>query len=175
MSNPDGKIERRKFLQDGAVMLAGSAALSSTALSYSRIAGANDRIALGHIGIGSRGSELDSMAGQLKDRMNVEMVAVCDLWTKNRERAVTANQKYYGRAPVISAPCRVDCFGKSGRNLHLGARARAFAAIKDGGGGEQGRLLRKADGECVVGSSSGARRGAGTKKSRGSNRHATSQ
>jgi predicted dehydrogenase len=100
MSNSDGKIERRKFLQDGAVVLAGSAALSSTALSYSRIAGANDRIALGHIGIGSRGGELDSMAGQLKDRMNVEMVAVCDLWTKNRERAVAANQKYYGRAPM---------------------------------------------------------------------------
>lgn len=100
MSDGAGKIERRKFLQDGAVVLAGSAALSSTALSYSRIAGANDRIALGHIGIGSRGGELDSMAGQLKDRMNVEMVAVCDLWTKNRERAVAANKKYYGRAPM---------------------------------------------------------------------------
>lgn len=27
------------------------------------------------------------------------MTAVCDLWTENRERAVEANKKHYGRAP----------------------------------------------------------------------------
>ena len=99
MDNPESKINRREFLQKGAVVAAGSAALSSTALSYSRIAGANDRISLGHIGIGNRGSELDGIAGSLKDKSNVEMTAVCDLWTHNVERAVAANQKYYGKAP----------------------------------------------------------------------------
>jgi hypothetical protein len=40
------------------VVAAGSAALSNSALSYMRIAAANDRISLGHIGIGNRGAEL---------------------------------------------------------------------------------------------------------------------
>jgi predicted dehydrogenase len=99
MSNSEGKMNRRDFLQTGAVVAAGSAALGSSALSYSRIPGANDRIALGHIGVGVRGSELESMAAALKDSKNVEMTAVCDLWTVNLQKAVAANQKYYGRAP----------------------------------------------------------------------------
>ena len=100
MENSDAKINRREFLQKTAVVAAGSAAFNPTALSYSRIAGANDRIALGHVGVGVRGGELLGMAGELKDKMNVEMVAVCDLWTVNRENAVAENKKIYGRAPV---------------------------------------------------------------------------
>ena len=92
-------VNRREFLEKGAVVAAGSAALSSTALSYSRIAGANDRISLGHIGVGARGSELDGIVASLKDQKNVEMTAICDLWTHNVERAVAANRKYYGKAP----------------------------------------------------------------------------
>ena len=99
MSPTDEKIDRRMFLQKGALVAAGSAAMSSSALSYSRIAGANDRISIGHIGIGNRGSELDRMIAQLKDSKNVEMTAVCDLWTKYRERAVATNHKFYGKAP----------------------------------------------------------------------------
>jgi predicted dehydrogenase len=73
--------------------------LGTTALSYSRILGANERISLGHIGIGSRGRGLDSIVSKLKDKHNVEMTAVCDLWKVNRERAVALNEKFYGRAP----------------------------------------------------------------------------
>src|SRR2546425_4687213 len=47
MDNSDNKINRREFLQKSAVVAAGSAAVSKTALSYSRIVGANDRISLG--------------------------------------------------------------------------------------------------------------------------------
>jgi predicted dehydrogenase len=73
--------------------------LSSPAFSYSRIKGANDRILLGHIGIGDRGSELAWIVSQLKDKQNVEMAAVCDLWKVNRERAASRAQTVYGRAP----------------------------------------------------------------------------
>jgi predicted dehydrogenase len=93
------KIHRRTFLQNGALIAAGAAALPSSALSYTRILGANDRISLGHIGIGNRGSELDSMVSQLGASKNVETTAVCDLWSGNLDRAVSANQKYYGKAP----------------------------------------------------------------------------
>ncbi|MFN7997923.1 MAG: Gfo/Idh/MocA family oxidoreductase [Bryobacteraceae bacterium] len=86
-------INRRSFLNQSAAALAG------TALSYSRIQGANDRISLGHIGIGSRGGELDWIASQLKDKKNIEMTAVCDLWKVNRERAVDKAKAAYGRAP----------------------------------------------------------------------------
>lgn len=99
MDTSNSKINRREFLQKSAVVAAGSAALSSSAVSYSRIVGANDRVSLGHIGIGSRGSELDEIVATLKDSKNVEVTAVCDLWTHNLERAVATNQKFYGKAP----------------------------------------------------------------------------
>src|SRR5947209_18559159 len=99
MNRPDRKINRREFLQKGAVVAAGGATLGNTALSYTRIAGANDRISLGHIGIGNRGRELDGIVALLRDAKNVEVTAVCDLWSNNRERAVAANQKYFGNIP----------------------------------------------------------------------------
>ena len=86
-------MNRRSFLNQGAAALAG------TALSYTRIQGANERISLGHIGIGSRGSELAWIASQLKDKKNVEMTAVCDLWKVNRERAAAKATAAYGRPP----------------------------------------------------------------------------
>lgn len=96
-NSDDKKVDRRTFIQTAGVV-AGSA-IASTALSYDRILGANDRIRLGHIGIGNRGSGLHTMASKLKDKYNVETVAVCDLWTRNRERAAARTTQYYGRAP----------------------------------------------------------------------------
>ena len=92
-------IDRRKFLTKSAALLAGGATFASTALSYDKILGANDRISLCHIGNGSRGSDLDWIVTQLKASQNVEMTTVCDLWRLKREKAVAANAKYYGRAP----------------------------------------------------------------------------
>jgi len=92
------KVDRRTFLNTAAGVVAASA-LPSTALSYGRILGANDRIALAHVGIGNRGSQLHTMVSQLKASHNVETVAVCDLWTTNREQAAARTQQYYGRAP----------------------------------------------------------------------------
>jgi len=91
-------MDRRTFIKNSAVV-AGSMGLARTALSYDKILGANDRIALAHIGIGNRGSELVEIVGQLKDSHKAEMTAVCDLWKVNRERAVAANEKIYSRAP----------------------------------------------------------------------------
>jgi predicted dehydrogenase len=99
MSKPSGPIDRRAFMNTSAVLLAGSAVLPRTALSYSKTLGANDRISVAHIGIGSRGTDLDEIASKLKSRHNVEMIAVCDLWKGNREKAVVTNSGYYGRAP----------------------------------------------------------------------------
>jgi len=97
---PDSSsMNRRDFLEKSAAAIAGSVVLPHTALSYGRIVGANDRISLGHIGIGSRGTELDLIASKLKDSHNIEMTAVCDLWKVNREKAAARNAGYYGRTP----------------------------------------------------------------------------
>jgi hypothetical protein len=92
-------MNRRAFLNKSAALVAGGATLGSSAASYARIMGANERISLGHIGIGSRGKELDEIAALLHQDYNVEMSGVCDLWTVNREAARTANAEHYGRAP----------------------------------------------------------------------------
>ena len=92
-------INRREFLGKSAAAVAGGVVLPRTALSYGKIVGANERIALGHIGIGSRGGDLDSIASKLRDSHHVEMIAVCDLWKVNREKAASTNAGYYGRAP----------------------------------------------------------------------------
>src|SRR5580692_12533260 len=93
------QINRRAFLGKSAAVIAGGVVLPRTALSYENIVGANDRISLGHIGIGSRGGDIDLIASKLKSSHHVEMTAVCDLWKVNREKAVATNTGYYGRAP----------------------------------------------------------------------------
>ena len=94
----DKKLDRRSFLSTAAGVVAGSA-FASSALSYDRILGANDRIALGHIGVGNRGTGLHMIASSLKDKSKVETIAVCDLWKNNRERAAANTERSYGRAP----------------------------------------------------------------------------
>lgn len=99
MSQAKKKLTRRTFLNQTASVLAGTAMLRTTALSSSRILGANDRILLGHVGIGNRGRGLQYILSHLKDTLNVETTAVCDLWKVNRERAVATAEKTYGRPP----------------------------------------------------------------------------
>jgi hypothetical protein len=53
------KIDRRRFLAAG-----------TTVLSYGRVAGANERILLGILGVGRRGSGLAWIVSQLKDKHN---------------------------------------------------------------------------------------------------------
>jgi predicted dehydrogenase len=81
------------------LLLGGAATLAASAASYARIPGANDRISLGHVGVGNRGRELASVVAGLKTSHNVEMTAVCDLWSVNRERAARSAASEYGRQP----------------------------------------------------------------------------
>ena len=90
-------MDRRQFLE--ATLVASGAVLANSAVSYGRILGANERLRLGHIGIGSRGDDLVEISGKLKDSHTTEMVGVCDLWSVNRDKAVAAYTKLFGRAP----------------------------------------------------------------------------
>jgi predicted dehydrogenase len=90
---PAEGIGRRSFL------IAGAAVIGTSALSYGRIIGSNERISIGLVGAGRRGRELASVAAGLKASYNAEMTAICDLWKVNRERATQTANQVYGRPP----------------------------------------------------------------------------
>jgi predicted dehydrogenase len=104
-------ITRRSFLDRsvsaaiGAAVLGGTGTPSKfaqTAISYGRVLGANDRILLGHVGVGNRGRGLEYILSQLKDSKNVEVTSICDLWKVNLHLAVSNAKKIYGREPHSS-------------------------------------------------------------------------
>jgi predicted dehydrogenase len=104
MTTSNDRIDRRTFINKSAALAAG-ATLSQSALSYARAVGANERISLGHIGIGSRGRDLAEIAAKLHRDHNVELTAVCDLWSINREAARAVAAEQYGRSPrTFSTP-----------------------------------------------------------------------
>ena len=74
----DKSVPRREFVRTV------SAATAATALSYSRILGANDRVQMGLIGCGSRG--VGVMNNFLKVG-NVEVTALCDVYGAQIDRA----------------------------------------------------------------------------------------
>jgi predicted dehydrogenase len=66
-----------------------------TALSYSRVLGANDRVRTGHIGVGNRGTEL--LRGFMEEK-DVQITALCDVYKPFLERDPTKIQvPAYGR------------------------------------------------------------------------------
>jgi predicted dehydrogenase len=90
-------VSRRKFLELGAISLAGSA-LPLRASSYGRIPGANDRIRVGVVGFSDRFREAlaPSFMAHAKE-LNFEFVAVSDIWKRRREEGVAHLQKLTGK------------------------------------------------------------------------------
>ncbi|MBS1810643.1 MAG: Gfo/Idh/MocA family oxidoreductase, partial [Acidobacteria bacterium] len=72
-------IERR-------TILTGAGAALTTSLFTGRVKGANDRIAVGHIGLGAMGTSNLGFALRLPD---VQVAALCDVYQPHLERAVT--------------------------------------------------------------------------------------
>lgn len=90
-------LPRRDFLIAGAGLAA--AALGAPA----RILGANDRINLGLIGCGSRGTYLLNEALAAAPGQ-IQLVALCDVWSQQRERmAATVASKLPGQTPRLVA------------------------------------------------------------------------
>lgn len=58
---------------------------AATALSAARVRGANNRVRLGIVGTGGRGSHLMREANKCED---IQWVAVCDAWDQRREKAL---------------------------------------------------------------------------------------
>lgn len=64
----------------------GAFASSLSAVSYGRVIGANDRIRIGVIGCGGRGTWHIKWVHRSSRKENVEVVAACDIWRQQRER-----------------------------------------------------------------------------------------
>lgn len=90
-------VSRRKFLELGALSLAGSA-LPARASSYARILGANDRVRVGVVGFSDRFREALAPAflAHAKE-LNFEFAAVSDIWKQRREDGVAHLQKLSGK------------------------------------------------------------------------------
>jgi predicted dehydrogenase len=88
------ELSRREFV--GATVAA-----TTTAMSFTRILGANDRISIGIIGCGDRGRQ-SHIADILKfqKETNVEITAVCDTWRQMREQAAAQVKEASGKEPV---------------------------------------------------------------------------
>jgi predicted dehydrogenase len=82
------KTTRRKFIAQTGMISAGLSlgANPLKAASYGRIAGANDRIRVGFIGVGNRGSQLLQI---FMEQPDVDVAALCDIYEPymNRDRS----------------------------------------------------------------------------------------
>lgn len=85
MSGESKRISRRQFLRQsgGAAAAFALSTSAATAASYRRIVGANDRVRVGFIGVGNRGSQLLHAFMAFSD---VQVVALCDVYEPYLER-----------------------------------------------------------------------------------------
>jgi len=94
------KITRRNFVGKSALGMTGAVVAASTssmsAASYNRIKGANDRINIAFLGCGSRSRGHQNMVKMSAKDKNLGVVAVCDLWTKNREGTAARCKELFG-------------------------------------------------------------------------------
>lgn len=95
-----GTIERRGFLK-GVVAGAAACGVSSSAKSYARIVGANDRVNVGLVGFADRlrDSLLPAFMAHSKE-LNFDVVAVSDIWKLRREAGVGHVKDKYARDVV---------------------------------------------------------------------------
>ena len=82
-------MTRRTFVAGSAV----------TALSASRVRGANDRIRVGMLGVGNRNLLHEVL--QHREEANLEVAAVCDIWKQHREDAGARVKEASGAAPDL--------------------------------------------------------------------------
>jgi predicted dehydrogenase len=78
---------------------------SATALAAGRVHGANDRIQIGLVGGGGRGSNHINDLIKLKD-LNAPITGLCDVWAVNRNRAAAAIEKGFGARPRLTSDYR---------------------------------------------------------------------
>ena len=95
------KSGRRDFIGKTTIGLSGaivaaSAPTAMSASSYNRIIGANDRINIGFMGCGSRSKGHQHMVKMSARDKNLGVVAVCDIWSGNRDKTAARLKETFG-------------------------------------------------------------------------------
>ncbi len=97
------KLKRRNFLKKSAIGLSGVILAPTILPSCVNWKGANNRLQIGHIGVGSRGGgELKNYFLPLDDSRSV---AVCDVWQERRERGAKFVEAYYKKNEIKAPEC----------------------------------------------------------------------
>ena len=97
-------ISRRDFVHRSVKGALGAAILPTVLGSCSNWKGANDRIVVGHIGVGSRGNgELMSYFLPLREAMNI---AVCDTFKDRRDNVASRINKFYKENNFTNEQCK---------------------------------------------------------------------
>ena len=92
-------MNRRTFIRQASASLLAASVAKSSASSYARIVGANDRIVLGQLGCGQRSSGHVHMVRLASRQTPAEVVAVCDLWSLAREERAAQVKKAFNLEP----------------------------------------------------------------------------
>ena len=99
---PARKPNRRGFLKTGAVA---GGALTLTAQSYAKVAGANGKINVGFVGVGGRCQQhLDILLLMKKLGKNAEPYAVCDVWDGDQTKGAGKGQGLFPSAKRCGIP-----------------------------------------------------------------------
>lgn len=96
-------VNRREFLKSSstAAVAAGAVATLVASTAPARALGANDKIRIGFIGPGGRGfgAHVVTLAKIAKENKNIELTAVCDVYSKHVDRAADHIEKETGYKP----------------------------------------------------------------------------
>lgn len=124
------KSDRRSFLLNSTT-IASAVTIGLTAKSYANADGANDKVNIGIIGLGNRGSDLLNQALKLNKRCKV--VAVCDLYEKRKQAAIQRSEaKGYDDYRDILKRSDIDAvFVATPDHWHSKITLDAFDAGKD--------------------------------------------
>lgn len=95
----DKGMSRREFLTKSAMTATGIAIATSVGFVPSAAFGANDRLSIGMIGVGTRGTQLFSDLCSVDKAQNVQVTAVCDTWRLRREEMAAKVKTRYGSDP----------------------------------------------------------------------------
>ena len=89
-------MSRRNFLAASGMAVGAGIALNG------KVFGANERLSIGVIGTGDRGTSLMSDIAKLKDSHNVAITAVCDVWRPNLEAAAGRVERWFDARPATT-------------------------------------------------------------------------
>ncbi len=98
------EISRRAFLEQSTKLGVGTALLPTILTSCSGWKGANDRIVVGHIGVGSRGT--DELMGYFLPLREALNIAVCDTFKDRREHTVQRINAFYKENKFTNEDCK---------------------------------------------------------------------